>query len=66
MLPDRGGEVILRRLRERNLPVHVAVTTGEVAPERLAALRRMKPEDVFRYPYNLVDLGWDGDLARAG
>ena len=49
-LPDAGGEVILRRVRDAGLETRVAVTTGSDDPGRLRKVRDLRPEAVFAKP----------------
>ena len=44
------GEVVLRAVRERGLPVKVAVVTGSADRARLAALQQLRPECILVKP----------------
>ena len=51
MLPDGGGEDILRTVREGALPTRVvAVTTGSSDSVRLAEVARLRPELMIQKP----------------
>ena len=56
LLPDEGGEVILRRVRDAGLETRVAVTTGSDDAGRLRKVRDLRPEAVFEKPVNVVDV----------
>ena len=51
-LPDGNGIDLLRRVRERRLPVRVAVTTGSAGEDLLAAVRALKPDALFIKPFH--------------
>ena len=55
-LPDGDGEEILRKVREENLPSKVAVCTGTEDPVRLALVKGMEPEALFRKPIDLDEV----------
>jgi DNA-binding response OmpR family regulator len=58
-LPDGSGEAILRRIRGEQLPVRVAVTTGEADPRRLRKLAALEPDLLLTKPIDLAALiGW--------
>ena len=51
MLPDGGGEAILRKVREDDLPTRVvAVTTGSNDPARLAVVKELNPDVLLSKP----------------
>ena len=51
MLPDGGGEAILRKVREDNLPTRVvAVTTGVSDPTRLVVVKGLNPDVLLSKP----------------
>lgn len=50
MLPDGGGEEVLRRVRGDNLPTKVAVCTGTNDAVRLAMVKDMDPDALFQKP----------------
>jgi CheY-like chemotaxis protein len=57
MLPDAGGDVLLRSLREQNLPVRVALTTA-AGPNSRAVANTMpwNPDAVFHKPIALASI----------
>jgi len=55
-LPDGGGEVILRRIRDASLAIRVAVTTGTTDPDQLRLVEALGPEAVFHKPVNVADV----------
>src|SRR5262249_32680856 len=55
-LPDGGGEEILRKVREEKLPIKVAVCTGMNDPVRLALVKGMDPEALFRKPLDFDEV----------
>src|SRR5690242_7263415 len=50
MLPDGGGEEVLREVRRGDLPTKVAVCTGTNDPVRLALVKGMEPDALFPKP----------------
>jgi DNA-binding response OmpR family regulator len=50
MLPDGGGEDVLRKVRDEELPTKVAVVTGTSDPVRLAMVKGMDPDALFQKP----------------
>lgn len=56
MLPDGRGEDLLRRVRQENLPVKVAVVTGKyqdsTGKDLLEEVRSLKPEALFIKPFD--------------
>jgi len=50
MLPDGGGETILRRVRIEGLPTRVVVNTGTDDPARLNEVSYMRPDAVLPKP----------------
>jgi len=56
LLPDQGGEVILRRVRDAGLKTRVAVTTAADAPNYLSEVNSLKPEALFQKPVNVGDV----------
>jgi DNA-binding response OmpR family regulator len=50
MLPDGGGEDVLRKVRDEELPTKVAVVTGTGDPVRLALVKGMDPDALFQKP----------------
>jgi DNA-binding response OmpR family regulator len=59
MLPDGNGVAALVEIRERKLPIKVAVTTGASDPEMLKAVAKLAPEKIFMKPVDIPELlGW--------
>jgi CheY-like chemotaxis protein len=56
ILPDGGGEEVLRTVRESDLPTRVAVCTGTNDPVRLAMVKGLAPEALFPKPICFDDL----------
>ena len=56
LLPDEGGEVILRRVRDAGLKTRVAVTTGSDDAQQLSEVKALKPEALFEKPVNVADV----------
>ena len=52
-LPDGRGEVVLRTVREGNLPTRVAVCSGVVDPRRIAEVIALGPAGMFAKPIDL-------------
>src|SRR4051794_29526672 len=44
MLPDQGGDVVLRKIREDRLPTRVAVCTGTEDRDRLMSVATLGPD----------------------
>jgi DNA-binding response OmpR family regulator len=58
-LPDGWGLEVLRRARERHLPVRIAVHTGCAEPSVLKQVRELEPDALFVKPFNPDDiLAW--------
>lgn len=55
-LPDGGGEVILRRVRDASLKTRVAVTTASTDPVQLRLVEDLAPEAFFEKPFNVSDV----------
>lgn len=55
-LSDNQGEEVLRTIRERELPIRVAVVTGSADRDRLAALQQFEPECVLVKPIHFSSL----------
>jgi DNA-binding response OmpR family regulator len=55
-LPDAGGGVILRRVRDAGLRTRVAVTTGTSNADQQREVRDLRPEAVFEKPVNVADV----------
>jgi CheY-like chemotaxis protein len=56
MLPDGDGEAVLAHIRQNELPIRVAVTSGISDPERLRAIQKLEPEACFGKPVDLKQL----------
>jgi DNA-binding NarL/FixJ family response regulator len=56
LLPDQGGEVILRRIRDDDLKTRVAVTTAADDPNYLSEVKALKPEAIFAKPVEVADV----------
>ncbi len=56
MLPDGDGAAILHMIRERKLPIRVAVVTGLHDPDRLAGINALQPEALLRKPIDISEL----------
>ena len=48
MLPDGDGEEVLRKVRDEGLPTRVVVSTGTDDPVRLALVKGMDADAMFR------------------
>lgn len=53
-LPDGDGLDILRRVRRKRLKPRVVVLTAADDPERVAAIRRLRPDALVRKPAELA------------
>ena len=56
MLPDAGGEVILRTIRDGKMPTRVAVCTGTHDPTRLTLVAGLGPDALLQKPIALDDI----------
>jgi two-component system, OmpR family, response regulator CpxR len=56
MLPDGDGIQILQAIRDRKIPVRVAVVTGLGDPARLAAIAALNPDALLRKPIDISEL----------
>jgi DNA-binding NarL/FixJ family response regulator len=56
MLPDAGGENVLRKIRAEGMPTRVTVCTGTLDPERLQELEELAPDALFLKPVSLAEL----------
>ena len=56
MLPDQGGEVLLRKIREDGLPTRVAVCTGTHDKDRLELVANLGPDALLIKPIAMSDL----------
>ena len=60
-LPDGSGVAVLRHLRERGLPIDVAVVSGAADGELLADAVLMHPDAMFTKPADLTEVAaWLG------
>ena len=55
-LPDAGGGVILRRVRDAGLKTRVAVTTGTSDADQQREIRHLRPEAVLAKPVIVADV----------
>ncbi|WP_435011063.1 response regulator transcription factor [Tundrisphaera lichenicola] len=56
MLPDQGGEVVLRKIRKDQLPTRVAVCTGTSSQARLDHVAKLGPDALLIKPITVADL----------
>jgi DNA-binding response OmpR family regulator len=56
MLPDGEGSTILDRVRRNGLAIKVTVTTASADPDRLDAVRALRPDALLTKPLNLAEL----------
>jgi DNA-binding response OmpR family regulator len=56
MLPDGNGKDLLREVRERRLPVKVAVLTGASDSALLEEVRKLGPDALFTKPLDVPRL----------
>ena len=52
-LPDGRGEAVLRTIRERGLPVRVAVCTAMSDPDRWLKVQGLNPEYIMQKPVQI-------------
>src|SRR2546422_11028148 len=50
LLADGSGVEVLRHIREKNLPIKVAVTTGISDPKLMQEVTLLRPDAVFHKP----------------
>jgi DNA-binding response OmpR family regulator len=55
-LPDGQGTELLRQIRDANLPIKVAVTTGITDRLVFAELSKLQPDAFFVKPVDLMEL----------
>ena len=61
VLPDENGISILRKIRQENLPVRVAVVSGLSTTEDNPQFAQLKPDIYFTKPVDVITLaGWLG------
>jgi DNA-binding response OmpR family regulator len=56
MLPDGDGQTILQHIRTQNLSTRVLVTTAASDPNRLRAVRDLKPDLLLLKPIDITRL----------
>jgi DNA-binding response OmpR family regulator len=56
MLPDGNGIDLLRRVREGNLPIRVAVATGTADTDLMSDAILLKPDAFFTKPLDATEL----------
>ena len=57
MLPDENGLMVLHVMRERRLPVRVAIISALPVRGNSAELAELKPDAIFQKPLDLFTLG---------
>ena len=55
-LPDGSGTELLRKIRDENLPIKVAVTTGRTDRLLMAEVSQLQPDAFFTKPVDLMEL----------
>jgi two-component system response regulator PilR (NtrC family) len=55
-LPDGPGTELLRQIRDQNLPIKVAVTTGLSDRLLMAEVSQLQPDAFFTKPIDLMEL----------
>ena len=55
-LPDGSGTELLRQIRDANLPIKVAVTTGKLDRSLMAEVSQLQPDAFFTKPVDLQEL----------
>ncbi len=55
-LPDGLGTELLRHIRDENLPIKVAVTTGVADRLLMAEVSKLQPDAFFVKPVDLMEL----------
>jgi len=55
-LPDGQGTELLRQIRDSNLPIKVAVTTGLSDRQLMAEVSKLQPDAFFVKPVDLMEL----------
>ncbi len=56
MLPDGNGSTILEHIRQSNLPIRVAITTGAANWRNMLDAPRLSPDAVFQKPVDFEEL----------
>jgi CheY-like chemotaxis protein len=55
-LPDGRGTTLLERIRSENLPIKVAITTGETDQALLSQVSGLEPDIIFHKPLDLSQI----------
>ena len=55
-MPDGSGTNVLREIRDRNLPIKVAVATGTDNTATLAEAAMLNPDAIFLKPVDAIEL----------
>ena len=55
-LPDGDGTELLRQIRDANLPIKVAVTSGFIDRLLMAEVSKLQPDAFFIKPVDLMEL----------
>jgi DNA-binding response OmpR family regulator len=55
-LPDGQGTELLRQIRDANMPIKVAVTTGVSDRQLFAEVSKLQPDAFFVKPVDLIEL----------
>lgn len=64
MLPDGNGSSILEHIRQQNLPIRVAITTGAADWQQMVDASRLHPDAVFQKPVDYERLSsWLNECA---
>ncbi|WP_435006800.1 response regulator [Tundrisphaera lichenicola] len=56
MLPDGDGVKLLEEIRNLDLPIRIAVTTGTIDRSRIESVRSFNPDVLLFKPISLYDL----------
>ena len=65
VLPDDNGAAVLHAVRERGLPIKVAIVSGLPDLDHHPDIQRLKPDIVFVKPIDIFSLaGWLGPAHR--
>jgi len=55
-LPDGQGTELLRKIRDENMPIKVAITTGLSDRMLMAEVSKLQPDAFFTKPVDLMEL----------
>ena len=67
VLPDENGMVVLREVRERELPVKVAVVTALFDDDQSPRFGGIQPDMLFKKPVDAPALaGWIAESGKCG